>query len=50
MIVEIDITKTQLNTIRQRLGLKTKAKAEVVLKSLVKTVVDDEYSLTYNQW
>ena len=50
MKVEIELTKTDLNTIRQRMGLKTKTKADVVLQSLVKTVVDDDYALTYNQW
>ncbi|MEN8794878.1 MAG: hypothetical protein ABF294_10565 [Flavobacteriales bacterium] len=50
MKVEIELTKTDLDTIRKRMGLKTKTKAEVVLRSLVKTVIDDEYSLTYNQW
>jgi len=50
MKVEIELTKTDLETIRKRMGLKTKTKAEVVLRSLVKTVIDDEYSLTYNQW
>ena len=50
MKVEIEITKTDLNTIRRRMGLKTKTKAEAVLQSLIKTVVDDEYALTFNQW
>lgn len=50
MKVEIELTKTDLDTIRKRMGLKTKTKAEVVLRSLVKTVIDDEYSLTYNKW
>ena len=50
MKVEIELTKTDLNTIRRRMGLKTKTKADVVLQSLVKTVVDDEYALMYNQW
>lgn len=50
MKVEIEITKTDLDTIRKRMGLKTKTKGEAVLQSLVKTVVDDEYSLTYNRW
>ena len=48
--VELELTKTDLNTIRKRMGLKTKTKADVVLQSLIKTVVDDEYALMYNQW
>lgn len=50
MKVEIELTKTDLDTIRKRMGLKTKTRADVVLQSLIKTVVDDEYSLTFNQW
>lgn len=50
MKVEIELTKTDIETIRRRTGLKTKTKADVVLQSLIKTVVDDEYALTYNQW
>jgi len=50
MKVEIELTKTQLKTIRQRLGLQTKTQADIVITSLIKTVVDDEYSLIFNQW
>mgnify|MGYP007089912416 CR=1 FL=1 len=50
MTIDIEITKTDIETIRKRMGLKTKTRADVVLQSLIKTVVDDEYSLTYNQW
>lgn len=50
MKVEIELTKTDIETIRKRMGLKTKTKADVVMRSLVKTVVDDEYSLRFNQW
>ena len=50
MKVEIELTKTDLDIIRRRMGLQTKTKADVVLQSLIKTVVDDEYSLMYNQW
>lgn len=50
MKVEIELTKTDLNTLRRRMGLKTKTKADVVLQSLVKTVIDDDYALMYNQW
>ena len=50
MKVEIELTKTDIETIRRKMGLKTKTKADVVLQSLIKTVVDDEYALTYNQW
>lgn len=50
MKVEIELTKTDIETVRKRMGLKTKTRADVVLQSLIKTVVDDEYSLTFNQW
>lgn len=50
MRIEIDITKTDLNTVRKRLGIKTNTRADVILSSLVKTVVDDEYALIFNRW
>ena len=50
MKVEIELTKTDIDTIRKRLGIQTKTKADVVLKSLVKTVLDDDYALRFNQW
>ena len=50
MKVEIELTKTDIDTIRKRMGLKTKTKADVVLQSLVKTVIDDDYALRFNQW
>jgi len=50
MKIEIELTKTDLDTIRRRMGLQTKTKGDIVLQSLIKTVVDDEYALTYNQW
>jgi len=50
MKVEIDLTKTELDTIRKRMGLKTKTSAKIVLRSLVNTVTENDYALTYNQW
>ena len=50
MKVEIELTKTDIDTIRKRLGIQTKTKADVVLKSLVKAVLDDDYSLRFNEW
>ena len=50
MKVEIELTKTDLNIIRQKMGLKTKTNAKVVLQSLIKTILDDDGALTYNQW
>ena len=48
MKIEIELTKTQVNTLRQRMGLKTKTKADVVVNSLVNLIVEDEYAL--KQW
>lgn len=48
MKVEIELTKTDLDTIRRRMGIKTKTKAKVVLKSLVNAIIEDEYAL--RQW
>lgn len=50
MIVEIEITKGELDILRRRMGIKTKTKAEVVLKSLINVVKADKHSLTYSQY
>ena len=50
MTVEIEISKTDLNAIRRRMGIKTNTKAEVVLKSLIGVVVSDENALMYSQY
>ena len=41
MKVEIDLTKSDVNKLRRLIGLKTQIRAEVVLKSFVKMVVND---------
>ncbi len=50
MTVEIEISKTDLNDIKRRMGIKTNTKAEVVLKSLISVVVSDENALMYSQY
>ena len=50
MIAEIEISKSDLDAIRRRMGIKTKTKAEVVLKSLISVVVSDENALMYSQY
>ena len=41
MKVEIDLTKTQINKLRRLIGLQTQTRADVVLKSFIKMVVND---------
>ena len=50
MKIEIEITKTDLTVLRQRMGIKTNTKPEVILKSLIALVIDDEQALTYSQY
>ena len=50
MKVEIDLTKTQINKLRRLIGLKTQTKADVVLKSFVKMVVNDPDALEIIQY
>ena len=50
MNLEIEITKSDLTTLRQRMGIKTNTKAEVIIKSLITLVKEDEHALTYSQY
>jgi hypothetical protein len=50
MKVEIDLTKTEVNKLRRLIGLKTQTRADVVLKSYVKMVVDDPDALEIIQY
>jgi hypothetical protein len=45
MKVEIELTKSDVNKLRRLIGLQTKTRAEVVLKSFVKMVVNDPDAL-----
>ena len=50
MKIEIDLTKTEVNKLRRLIGLKTQTRADVVLKSFVKMVVDDPDALEIIQY
>ncbi|MDA8644430.1 hypothetical protein N9L50_03975 [Flavobacteriaceae bacterium] len=50
MKVEIDLTKSQVDKLRRLIGLKTQTRADVVLKSFVKMVVDDPDALEIIQY
>ena len=50
MKVEIDLTKTQINKLRRLIGLKTQTRADVVLKSFVKMVVNNPDALEIIQY
>jgi len=50
MKVEIDLTKSQVDKLRRLIGLQTKTRADVVLKSFVKMVVDDPDALEIIQY
>jgi hypothetical protein len=50
MKIEIDLTKTEVNKLRRLIGLKTQTRAEVVLKSFVKMVVNDPDQLEIIQY
>ena len=45
MKVEIELTKSDVNKLRRLIGLQTKTRAEVVLKSFVKILVNDPDAL-----
>ena len=45
MKVEIDLTKTDINKLRTLIGLQTKTKPDIVLKSFVKMVLKDPVQL-----
>jgi hypothetical protein len=50
MKVEIDLTKSEVDKLRRLIGLKTQTRAEVVLKSFVKMVVNDPDQLEIIQY
>ena len=50
MKVEIELTATDIDKLRRIIGLKTKTKADVVLKSFVKMVVNDPDALEIIQY
>ena len=50
MKVEIDLTKSQVDKLRRLIGLKRQTRADVVLKSFVKMVVDDPDALEIIQY
>lgn len=50
MKVEIEVTKSDLTVLRQRMGIKTNTKAEVIIKALITLVKEDEHALTYSQY
>jgi len=41
MKIEIDLTKNEVNKLRRLIGLKTQTRADVVLRSFVKMIVND---------
>ena len=45
MKLEIELTKSDVDKLRRIIGLKTQTRAEVVLKSFVKMVVNDPDAL-----
>ncbi|MBL6873704.1 MAG: hypothetical protein ISR00_07170 [Flavobacteriales bacterium] len=50
MKIEIDLTKTEVNKLRRLIGLKTQTRADVVLRSFVKMIVNDPDSLEIIQY
>ena len=50
MKVEIDLTKTEVDKLRRLIGIQTKVKAEVVLKSFINTVIKDPHQLEIIQY
>ena len=50
MKVEIELTKSDVDKLRRLIGLQTKTRAEVVLKSFVKMVVNDPDALEIIQY
>ena len=50
MKIEIDLTKSQVDKLRRLIGLQTKTRADVVLKSFLKMVVDDPDALEIIQY
>ena len=50
MKVEIDLTKTEVEKLRRIIGLRTKTKPSVVLKSFIKMIVKDPDALEIIQY
>ena len=50
MKIEIDLTKSEVNKLRRLIGLKTQTRADVVLKSFIKMVVNDPDALEIIQY
>ena len=50
MKIEIDLTKSEVNKLRRLIGLQTQTRADVVLKSFVKMVVNDPDALEIIQY
>ena len=50
MKIEIDLTKSEVNKLRRLIGLKTQTRADVVLKSFVKMIVNDPDQLEIIQY
>ena len=50
MKVEIELTKSDVDKLRRLIGLKTQTRAEVVLKSFVKMVVNDPDAIEIIQY
>ena len=50
MKVEIELTKTDIDKLRRLIGLKTQTKADVVLRSFVKMVVNDPDAIEIIQY
>ena len=50
MKIEIDLTKNEVNKLRRLIGLKTQTRADVVLKSFVKMIVNDPDALEIIQY
>ena len=50
MKVEIELTKTDIDKLRRLIGLKTQTKADVVLRSFVKMIVNDPDAIEIIQY
>lgn len=50
MKVEIELTKTDIDKLRRLIGLKTQTRADVVLKSFVKMIVNDPDAIEIIQY
>ena len=50
MKVEIDLTKSDVDKLRRLIGLKTQTRADVVLRSFVKMIVNDPDAIEIIQY